>query len=137
MKKTEISEITSSSYNRVSTWAKACLIPIVITLLSVTILAVVTANSSLTYETAYTIVLIISILCMIISGSISSRAARSRGWLNGGIAGLIYTAIPLIVGILALNVFPFGLNTLFILTIGFIAGAFGGILGINLSNKRK
>lgn len=82
-----------------------------------------------------TVVLITMIFAVMIAGFSSSKGATSRGWLNGATGGLLYVALLYILGALFVTGFDFGKNVIWLLVIGFFAGAFGGIVGINVKKK--
>lgn len=81
------------------------------------------------------IVFVTMIFAIMVSGFVVARNATSRGWLNGAVGGLLYVLILYIIGAL----FQFGLvfdrHVAMLLLIGFLAGAFGGIVGINMKKK--
>lgn len=67
----------------------------------------------------------------VLTGSfVSGRKAGRKGWYYGGLLGVLFGLIVLAVGFLS---FDRGLdwNTLSFLAGAFLAGAFGGILGVN------
>ena len=136
MKNIDISEI---SHNKIKIvyFAKACVIPFIITLLALLIISIITLFSQVDYQGAYIALFVISVLCMFIAGFMASKVSGTRGWLNGAIAGLVYTVLPTLIAMLALDSFYLGLNTVIMLAVGFITGAMGGIVGINIRSKRK
>ena len=82
-----------------------------------------------------TVVFITMVFAIMISGFAVARSASSRGWLNGAVGGLMYVLILYILGAM----FQFGLvfdrHVALLLIIGFLSGAFGGIVGINMKKK--
>lgn len=77
-----------------------------------------------------TIVMIISIT----SGSIYvAIKAKEKGWINGGILGLCYFLIILLINIVFLKPFTFDIFLISRLIISVIMGIIGGIIGINLT----
>lgn len=69
---------------------------------------------------------------VVVGGAVAGRRASSRGWLHGGAAGAAYVVISLLVGAL---LFPgstllAGLGSKLLLA--FVAGALGGVIGVNL-----
>lgn len=63
-------------------------------------------------------------------GMVSGKRSGQRGWYHGGILGIIYSAIILIIGFLT---YDSGIdkNSLILLIETFLCGALGGILGVN------
>lgn len=69
-------------------------------------------------------------LILIYIGFYVARKVEKNGWLNGGLAGLIYMVLIILLGTINM---PITLANIVILTItGLIIGSIGGILGINL-----
>ena len=73
-----------------------------------------------------------SLASIIVGGLYTSRQVGRQGWLNGGICGVIYLfGLMLLSFILGVEVvIGFDLVTRFFLA--FVAGAVGGILGVNM-----
>ena len=82
-----------------------------------------------------TVVMITTVLSIIIAGVAVSTGARSRGWLNGGIGGLVYMLILMLLGIIFSDGAIFEMSDVLVLMLGFVLGAFGGIIGINMKRK--
>lgn len=78
-----------------------------------------------------TAVTIISGLSIITAGVYAARHTASRGWLHGGIIGLLYVLVILILSMFLLPEFSFTFMSIGKLLIGFVIGALGGILGVN------
>lgn len=67
----------------------------------------------------------------VLSGSfVSGRKAGRKGWYYGGLLGFLYSMIVLIVGFLSFDR-GFDWNTLLFVAGAFLAGALGGIMGVN------
>ncbi|WP_158212402.1 TIGR04086 family membrane protein [Natranaerobius trueperi] len=75
---------------------------------------------------------ITTVISIFIGGIYTAGKIGYKGWLNGGICGLIYL-IGLFILSLLLNVnVVFGLQLLSRIVLSFLIGAIGGILGINM-----
>lgn len=83
------------------------------------------------------VVILTAVVSVIAGGMSASRSAKSKGWLNGAVTGILYSVILYFFSSLAGEGFYFSGYILVMLAVGLFAGAFGGILGINLSDKRK
>jgi putative membrane protein (TIGR04086 family) len=72
-------------------------------------------------------------ISLFVGGWVAGKRAGSRGWYYGGLLAIVYSLIIFIVGFLA---FDTGLNlqSLQLLGLSFVAGALGGMLGVN-TNK--
>ncbi|WP_042201015.1 TIGR04086 family membrane protein [Paenibacillus camerounensis] len=64
-------------------------------------------------------------------GLTAGRRAESRGWYQGALTGILYGVIVLLVGFLALDSSPAGIDGLWVLAAAAIS-ALGGIFGVNL-----
>jgi len=82
-----------------------------------------------------TVVFITMIFAVMLAGYTVARNATSRGWLNGAVGGLIYVFILYILGALFVTGFVFDKHVVALLIVGFLSGAFGGIVGINMKKK--
>ncbi|WP_438444288.1 TIGR04086 family membrane protein [Gorillibacterium sp. sgz5001074] len=69
-------------------------------------------------------------LSVLIGSFVTGRRSGSKGWYYGGLLGLVYSIIVLIVGFLS---FDRGADwtLLFFAAGAFLAGALGGIMGVN------
>ena len=82
-----------------------------------------------------TVVIITTILSVLISGMAVSVGARSRGWLNGGIGGFVYMLVLVVLGMVFSDGALFDKSDVLMLILGFVLGAIGGIIGINMKRK--
>ena len=82
-----------------------------------------------------TVVMVTTALALVVSGAMVSKKAKSRGWLNGGIGGLVYMAVLSILGAIFIKAPVFDAGSLIMLVLGFVLGALGGIIGINMKRK--
>lgn len=81
------------------------------------------------------VVIITTVLSILISGMIVSAGARSRGWLNGGIGGFVYMLVLVVLGMAFSDGALFDKTDVLMLVLGFVLGAVGGIIGINMKRK--
>lgn len=70
-----------------------------------------------------------------LAGALCAKSGRRRGWLMGGICGLLYMAVLYIAGYLVFGEFEFGAQSVMRIIYGVLAGIIGGIIGINLKRK--
>ncbi|NLL06202.1 MAG: TIGR04086 family membrane protein [Clostridiaceae bacterium] len=82
-------------------------------------------------------VIITTLISIIVAGWSSTRKIRNKGWLNGGIVGLMYIGILFLASSLAYRNYSINSHVVVMLVIGAITGSVGGILGINLRNEPK
>jgi putative membrane protein (TIGR04086 family) len=76
-----------------------------------------------------TIIMMVSIT----TGSIyAGKKINEKGWVNGGLVGILYYMILVILSIILLKTFSIDLFSITKLFIAFITGVIGGIIGINI-----
>lgn len=74
----------------------------------------------------------------VLYGSISgSRIARERGWYYGGIIGLTYALLMVLISLMIYNTFALDAAGVFRILLMTLIGAFGGIIGINFQAASK
>ncbi len=73
----------------------------------------------------------ISLTAILVGSSYGGRKIGSRGWINGGIVGVIYVSLMLVIGLFFLEDATLGWNLISKLFLGFIFGAAGGMWGVN------
>jgi putative membrane protein (TIGR04086 family) len=69
-------------------------------------------------------------IALFIGGWISGKRAKEKGWYYGGLSGIIYAVILMLIGFLGFDQ-GMGLDTLMILSISFGCSALGGMIGVN------
>lgn len=75
---------------------------------------------------------IVHAFAILSGGLVAGKRSPNKGWYQGGITGILYGLIVLLVGFLALDAGMNGQDLLH-LGIAFVIGAGGGMFGINLS----
>ncbi|MBR7163438.1 MAG: TIGR04086 family membrane protein [Clostridia bacterium] len=81
-----------------------------------------------------TVTMVVSVM---LAGMVSAKSGRSRGYLNGALTGILYALVLYVISLLVSGSFFCNNYILILLAIGIFGGAFGGILGINMSAKGK
>ncbi|MGZ9584765.1 TIGR04086 family membrane protein [Paenibacillus marinisediminis] len=79
--------------------------------------------------------LVHSIACLF-GGFTSGRRSGKKGWYFGGITGVIYMLLVLIIAFLAVDV-KLGLDKWLLVLAAFAVGSLGGIIGVNMKKGRK
>ena len=82
-------------------------------------------------------VVIVTITSILMAGSIASKSLKSRGWLNGGIVGLIYMLVLYLLSSILFNNFSLDRQVISMIFIGFLSGSIGGIIGINAKKSSR
>lgn len=75
---------------------------------------------------------IISALSILLAGIYTAKRTESRGWLNGGIVGFLYIFVIALLSYFLIPGYQIELLLLGKLALGFLVGAVGGIIGVNL-----
>lgn len=69
-------------------------------------------------------------LALIIGGFVTGKKKGVKGWYYGGLLGIIYYVIILLIGFLGFDA-ALGIPALILLAVAFASGALGGIVGVN------
>lgn len=127
----KISETLNQSGNNFKKILIGSATSIVITIIGLIIFASLLTYTSIAESTISSVTIIITVISILIGSSICMSNVRKNGIINGSIVGLIYILIiytlsSLIEGSFSLNVYSI------IMIIGSVlAGALGGIIGVN------
>ncbi|WP_274362645.1 TIGR04086 family membrane protein [Paenibacillus thermotolerans] len=78
-----------------------------------------------------TYVYIIHCISLLFGGLVTGKRAGKRGWYSGGMMGILYSIVIILIGFLSYDA-AFTLYTFILLALSFAAGAFGGMIGVNL-----
>jgi putative membrane protein (TIGR04086 family) len=84
-----------------------------------------------------TAVIITTLLSIVIAGWVSTKNVKSKGWLNGGIVGIVYVLILYLVSSVVYRDFSVNMHVVTLFFIGILTGSIGGILGINLRREPR
>ncbi|MCE5171719.1 TIGR04086 family membrane protein [Paenibacillus profundus] len=99
-------------------------------------LSVMLYSSSASEDDMISYTYIVHAIALFIGGWISGRRSGKKGWYYGGITGLCYSMLVLLIGFLAMDAGLSGTKLLLVL-IAFCIGALGGIIGVNMSRTGK
>ncbi len=116
---------------------KNILIAYVLSLVLLLIFAVILTYTNIPESSITTVVLAVSIIGILYGSKLSASKAKSRGWLIGSVTGLLYMFILYLISLLANNRVIFDMHVLSVFIIGIVAGAVGGIIGINFKKNEK
>ncbi|NLM51950.1 MAG: TIGR04086 family membrane protein [Firmicutes bacterium] len=73
-----------------------------------------------------------SLIAIFVGAAYVTKKLQVKGWLNGGLTGLIYLAGLLLMGLILLPDFHVDAGYITKALLAFITGAAGGIFGINM-----
>ncbi len=107
----------------------------IITILLFLVLAVVLTYTEFPERLMPSVIVTATMVSIMFAGTSVARKARTKGWLNGAAAGLVYMLILYVVSSLAVDDFSIDGYVIFMAVSGMAAGAIGGIVGINLKKR--
>ncbi|HHX87778.1 MAG TPA: TIGR04086 family membrane protein [Firmicutes bacterium] len=121
------------SWNSAAVWgvAKGLLFSILISLGLLLVCSLVLHFSAVPEKVTPYLACGVALLSVLCGSYYAGKRIGFRGWLHGGVVGLLYIVILLLVGILAHSEFAFGLYLVSKLFLGFVFGAAGGMWGVN------
>jgi putative membrane protein (TIGR04086 family) len=88
-------------------------------------------NDSMAEDVMNRALMIINYTAIFSGGIMGARWSQTKGWLHGGLVGLIYMVIIVFIGSRYVS-FAVGLEVMLRVISGFLTGALGGVLGVNL-----
>lgn len=115
---------------------KGCVFAIILSIILLTIFALLLTYTTLSESTITPVVLIITGISILAGSTISSRKIKKNGLIYGGIVGFIYILILYLASSLCLTGFSLSANSFIMLAVGVIAGIIGGIIGVNLNSRK-
>lgn len=104
-------------------------------LLTLVLLSIVTALLTFTSlkEDRIPLINTIVMILSIVIGSISlALKVDEKGWLNGGLIGILYFLILILINFLFIKPFIFDIYTIGKLFICLVSGVIGGMIGVNI-----
>ncbi|MGI6669409.1 MAG: TIGR04086 family membrane protein [Acetivibrionales bacterium] len=116
---------------------KGLVMSYIITIPSFMLFALILANVNFPQRLVNPSVVVITIASVLTAGIVSTRGIKDKGWLNGGIAGFVYMLILYIASSLVYKSFKVDKYVVTMTIIGILAGAIGGIAGINTKKTAK
>lgn len=125
-------EFEGNDRNWILIIAKGELIAYIISGILIIVYGLLLTFSSLSETTMPTVIMVISTVSIALSSIYVAIKAEARGWLNGALTGLIYMIILFLISLLFKTTVSFDKYVLFRMFMGFVIGALGGIIGINL-----
>lgn len=120
-----------------TTLLKGLIMSYVVTIPAFMLFALILANMNFPQRLITPAVVVITIISVITAGIVATKEVKDKGWLNGGIVGFIYMLILYIVSSIAYKSFTIDKYVITMTVIGILAGAIGGIAGINTRRTSK
>lgn len=119
------------------TLLKGYLISIVLSIILFAIASFVMLFTTVPQSAIRYICIAVSLISILIGGWTAGKSLKNRGWLWGAIIGVFYFLVLFICSCIAASSFTFSAMTVSMILFGFVAGALGGIIGVNLQSGKK
>lgn len=128
----KISEGTmESTGNNIKRIGKGSFISIAITIVLLLIFSILLTYTRLSESTIPIVVLVITFISILIGSQISTAHIKKNGIVNGGAIGVIYIVTIYLISSLVTSKFSLNMYSIIMIVISCIAGALGGIIGVN------
>lgn len=111
---------------------KGSAISIILSIILLTIFALLLTYTTLSESTIVPVVLTITGISILAGSTISSRKIKKNGLICGGAIGLIYILFLYLASSICFAGFSFSIYSLIMLVVGIITGIIGGIIGVNI-----
>ncbi|MFS1513841.1 TIGR04086 family membrane protein [Chengkuizengella sp. SCS-71B] len=95
------------------------------------ITSIILKFSSMKESSLDTYVYFIHGLSLLIGGFISGRGKGTRGWYYGGLLGIMYSILILMISFLGFDSLILTTKSMMFIALSFLLGAVGGIFGVN------
>lgn len=109
----------------------------IITVPTFMLFALILVNTDFPHRLISPAVVVTTFISVLTAGTVSTRGIKNKGWLNGGLVGLIYMLILYLFSSLVYKDFSIDKYMITMTAIGVFTGAIGGILGINAKVDTK
>ncbi len=116
---------------------KGLIVSYIITLPTFAIFALILTYSNYPEKMISPVVVVATLVSVVVAGSTATRNVKSKGWLNGGIVGFVYMLILYLISSIAYRDFSVNVDMIVMMAIGLLAGAIGGIIGINYKKSSR
>lgn len=110
---------------------KGLLLALLFSLVMILVIALLLYLTALTERAASYLVYGVSIVAILWGSAYATRRIGSRGWLNGGIIGVVYVLLMLGGGLIVVEDMAIGWSLVVKIFLGFVFGAAGGMWGVN------
>jgi len=129
--------ITESNSFAFKQTLKGAALAFVISVILLLICAVIMTYSPIPDGAIRGVTIAVSGISIFFASIIVARRSKRQGWLSGASCGLLYAVLLYLFGSMIMFDFSFTLSTVIVFGLGFLLGAFGGIIGINTKKKKR
>lgn len=128
---------TNEKNSKIYNIFRGCLVAILITIISLLIFSILLTHTNISEKSIVPVITIITAVSILTGSILSVSKIENRGLFNGALVGLIYIlAIYILSSIINKN-FAINLNSLILISSAVISGMMGGIIGVNMNNKKR
>lgn len=127
----KLTENLSESGNNIKKILIGSGVSVIITIIGLIIFASLLTYTSITESTIPTVTIIITIISILIGSSMCMSTVKKNGIINGVLIGLIYIGFIYILSSIIEGNFVLNLKSIIMIIGAIIAGAVGGIIGVN------
>ncbi len=106
------------------------LISLFVMLAGILIVSLILASTGLQEDALPLSVYMIHGMALLVGGVATGRKKGMKGWYYGGMLGLLYWALVMLIGFLSMDA-SFSMDVFITAGVCFIMGAIGGIIGVN------
>jgi putative membrane protein (TIGR04086 family) len=124
-------EETEESLIQVTAVLRGLLVSLALLMLGSLILGIITNFIKVSTQLPTNVLFILNYIAIFIGGIVTAYSVRSNGWLNGGLVGLIYMLILIMMGNLWGSVIV-SLGLVLRVIIAFLVSSLGGMVGVNI-----
>ena len=123
--------------NNMSTIAKGVIISIICTLVLLFIFSIVLTYTNTNENTIPTVIIIITAISIFIGATLTAKAIKKNGIINGGIIALIYILLIYLGSSITSNTgFKLTMHSIIMIILSMAFGMIGGIIGVNSRLKK-
>ena len=117
--------------NNIKIIAKGSLVSIIITIVALMIFAIILSSTGVPETAIPTVIIIITAVSILIGSSLSMTKIKKNGIVSGALIGLIYIVFIYLLSSIVERDFSMSLYSIIMIVGSILAGAIGGIIGIN------
>ncbi|NLJ65897.1 MAG: TIGR04086 family membrane protein [Clostridiales bacterium] len=132
MRKTPNKQGSDHIGNDIIAILKSSIIAIIMTLVCFAIFAIIIKVADLQETIIAPVVQVIRTLSIAFGGMLAAKSSKKLGWLKGGITGVVYVLLAFMISSMFGGSIFMGSVIFSDILLGVIAGAVGGIIGVNV-----
>ena len=108
---------------------------IIVTLVLLFVFSMLLAYTNVSEDNMQAVIIAVSGISVLMGSLTSGKKMKRQGLINGGAIGLIYIAVIYTISSIIQKDFSLNLVAMIMIAICILAGALGGIIGVNIRKK--